>query len=68
MGDKIFARQVAVDSGISIIPGSELIADYRQASQFAERTGYPILLKAAAGGGGKGMKIVKNAGGFEGCL
>lgn len=59
MGDKIFARQVAVDSGISIIPGSELIADYRQAAQFAERTGYPILLKAAAGGGGKGMKIVK---------
>ena len=59
MGDKIFARQVAVDTGISIIPGSQLIGDYRQATEFADQTGYPVLLKAAAGGGGKGMKIVK---------
>jgi acetyl-CoA carboxylase biotin carboxylase subunit len=59
MGDKIFARQVAVDTGISIIPGSQLIGDFRQATEFADQTGYPVLLKAAAGGGGKGMKIVK---------
>jgi acetyl-CoA carboxylase biotin carboxylase subunit len=48
MGDKIFARQVAMDTEINIIPGSQLIGDYRQAAEFADQTRYPVLLKAAA--------------------
>ncbi len=58
MGDKLFARKLVRDLGIPIIPGSELAASLEEASRAAERVGYPILLKAAAGGGGKGMKIV----------
>ncbi|MFH2128808.1 MAG: biotin carboxylase N-terminal domain-containing protein, partial [bacterium] len=58
MGDKLVARQVAAAVGIPMIPGSEQIDTPRDALQAAERIGYPVLLKASAGGGGKGMKIV----------
>ena len=58
MGDKLFARNMAKDIGIPIIPGSELIHDYHEAMHVAEQVGFPVLLKAAAGGGGKGMKTV----------
>ncbi|MGE5253413.1 MAG: acetyl-CoA carboxylase biotin carboxylase subunit [Planctomycetaceae bacterium] len=61
MGDKIFARQMAKDLGIPVIPGSELIQDLDQATRAAEELGYPVLLKAAAGGGGRGMKIARQA-------
>ena len=58
MGDKLFARNMAKDIGIPIIPGSELIHDSHEATHVAEQVGFPVLLKAAAGGGGKGMKTV----------
>ena len=58
MGDKLFARNMAKDIGIPIIPGSELIHDSHEAMHVAEQVGFPVLLKAAAGGGGKGMKTV----------
>lgn len=58
MGDKIFARRVAKETGVDIIPGSQMVTDWRQAAEFAAQIGYPVLIKAAAGGGGKGMKIV----------
>ncbi len=58
MGDKILARQTAASLGIPVIPGSELAQDLSQALATAETVGYPVLLKAAAGGGGRGMKIV----------
>jgi len=58
MGDKLFARNMAKDIGIPIIPGSELIHDSHEAVHVAEQVGFPVLLKAAAGGGGKGMKTV----------
>jgi acetyl-CoA carboxylase biotin carboxylase subunit len=58
MGDKLFARNMAKDIGIPIIPGSELIHDSHEARHVAEQVGFPVLLKAAAGGGGKGMKTV----------
>jgi acetyl-CoA carboxylase biotin carboxylase subunit len=61
MGDKIFARQMAKDLGIPVIPGSGLIQDLGQAIRAAEELGYPVLLKAAAGGGGRGMKIARQA-------
>lgn len=58
MGDKLVARQVVKYLGIPLIPGSDRIADYHEAMKTAENIGYPMLLKASAGGGGKGMKIV----------
>ncbi len=58
MGDKLLARNMAKDLGIPVIPGSELVRDLREAMHVAEQVGFPVLLKAAAGGGGKGMKTV----------
>jgi len=58
MGDKLYARKLVGELGIPIIPGSELASDLEAASRAAGTVGYPVLLKAAAGGGGKGMKIV----------
>ena len=58
MGDKLAARQAAAGLGVPVVPGSGLIDKFSRASAMAEDVGYPILLKAAAGGGGKGMKTV----------
>ena len=58
MGDKLAARQAVASLGIPVVPGSGLIDEFSNASAMAEDVGYPILLKAAAGGGGKGMKTV----------
>ena len=62
MGDKLLARKMAKELGIHVIPGSELVRDDQDAMRVAEKVGYPVLLKAAAGGGGKGMKIVEGPG------
>jgi acetyl-CoA carboxylase biotin carboxylase subunit len=59
MGDKIAARQMAKNLGIPIIPGSALIQSLEEIFPPAEKIGYPLLLKAAAGGGGRGMKIAR---------
>lgn len=59
MGDKLYARKLVEGLGVSIIPGSELVSNLGEAVEAAEKVGYSILLKAAAGGGGKGMKIVE---------
>jgi acetyl-CoA carboxylase biotin carboxylase subunit len=61
MGDKLLARKMAAELGIPVIPGSELVRDGKDALRVAEEVGYPVLLKAAAGGGGKGMKIAEGA-------
>ena len=61
MGDKLLARKMVDGLGIPVIPGSELVLDERNALGVAEKIGYPVLLKAAAGGGGKGMKIVERS-------
>ena len=58
MGDKLYARKLAGEVGVSIIPGSEQVRHLNEAAEAAKRVGFPVLLKAAAGGGGKGMKIV----------
>jgi len=58
MGDKITARQKMASAGVAVVPGaSEPISD-AEAAQCAERIGYPVLVKASAGGGGKGMRRV----------
>ena len=61
MGDKLWARTMVKEIGIPVIPGSELVRDHEQARKVAETVGYPVLLKAAAGGGGKGIKTVIKA-------
>ena len=58
MGDKLAARQAVSALRIPVVPGSGLIDEFSRASAMADKVGYPILLKAAAGGGGKGMKTV----------
>jgi len=59
MGDKAQARQTAVAAGVPVLPGSpEPLADADEAAGVAAEVGYPVILKAAAGGGGRGMRIV----------
>ena len=66
MGSKTAARTLAVANGVPVVPGTtEPIADAREAAKIAKRFGYPILLKAAAGGGGKGMRVVNEPNGLE---
>lgn len=57
MGDKLQARRMADEAGVPVIPGSGLVRDLDAAGGAAAGVGYPVLLKAAGGGGGKGMKI-----------
>ncbi len=62
MGDKVLARITAQESGLPTIPGSEgLLQDADEAARLADAMGYPVLLKATAGGGGKGMRAVRAA-------
>jgi len=61
MGDKIQAKKIAKKNGLPIIEGSEgSVKSFEEAKSLCKEIGYPILIKAAAGGGGKGMKIVEN--------
>jgi len=60
LGDKLRARAMAKAAGVPLVPGSEGIADAVQARREAERIGYPVLLKASAGGGGRGMVIAND--------
>ncbi|HUJ39653.1 MAG TPA: acetyl-CoA carboxylase biotin carboxylase subunit [Candidatus Acidoferrales bacterium] len=61
LGSKTAARHVAREAGVPMVPGTlEPLADAGQAAAFAREAGYPVLLKAVAGGGGKGMRRVEN--------
>jgi acetyl-CoA carboxylase biotin carboxylase subunit len=62
MGSKTAARQLVTAAGVPIVPGTTAaVADAAEAGRIAEEFGYPVLLKAAAGGGGKGMRVVRTA-------
>ncbi len=61
MGDKNRARARMKELGLPVLPGSEVIASPEEALKEAERIGYPVMVKAAAGGGGRGMRIVPSA-------
>ncbi|MBC8328088.1 MAG: acetyl-CoA carboxylase biotin carboxylase subunit [Planctomycetes bacterium] len=66
MGDKIQSRQEMVAAGVPVIPGmTEPCPDPAAAAGFAEQIGYPVMLKASAGGGGKGIRVVRSAGKLE---
>ena len=61
MGDKLVARRTMRDAGIPVVPGSyDSIKDEDHALTVAEEIGYPVVIKAAAGGGGKGMRVIKS--------
>lgn len=69
MGSKTAARQLAIASDVPIVPGTtEPLADAEQARRIAAEFGYPVLLKAAAGGGGKGMRVVRDPGEIDRAL
>ncbi|MEM8798687.1 MAG: acetyl-CoA carboxylase biotin carboxylase subunit [Pseudomonadota bacterium] len=69
MGDKIAAKETVKALGIPVVPGSDgAIGDLDDAKEVAEGIGYPVLVKAAAGGGGRGMKIVPTADDLEAAL
>jgi propionyl-CoA carboxylase alpha chain len=61
MGDKIESKKVAIAAGVSTVPGvTEAISDVKEAKKIANEIGYPVIIKAAAGGGGKGMRIIRS--------
>lgn len=63
MGDKAMARETMKKVGVPVIPGSDgIITDQQTALKVAKKLGYPVIIKAKAGGGGKGMKIAHNDG------
>ena len=69
MGDKMAARRVAIKLGVPVVPGTEQpVADDAEAARVAERVGYPVMVKAAMGGGGKGMRLVRTPGDLAGAL
>ncbi len=59
-GDKAEAREAAIRAGVPIIPGSPPVENLKEALEIAKKIGYPVLIKAAAGGGGRGMRVVNN--------
>ncbi len=66
MGDKILAKKTAEEYGIPVIPGSDgEVKDLEEATRTGEKIGYPIIIKASAGGGGRGMVVVHNADDLE---
>ena len=69
MGSKTAARTLALSVGTPVVPGTTTpLRDADEAARLAKEFGYPILLKAAAGGGGKGMRVVREAGELAGAL
>ncbi|MDE2482968.1 MAG: ATP-grasp domain-containing protein, partial [bacterium] len=59
MGDKATAKRVMKEAGVATTPGTDILASVAEAKAAAETVGYPVLLKATAGGGGKGMRVVE---------
>ena len=60
MGNKASARESMVKANVPIIPGTGVIRDEREAIEFAREVGYPVIIKASAGGGGNGMRVVRH--------
>jgi len=61
MGNKVEARRRMMDAGVPVVPGTAALPDEQAALKAAERIGYPVLVKAAAGGGGIGMRVAQRA-------
>ena len=65
IGDKANARRLATAAGVPVTPGSEPLPNLEAASAFASQIGYPVILKASAGGGGRGMRVVQSPADLE---
>ncbi len=66
LGDKVAARQVAAKAGVPTVPGSDgLVTDMNEAADIVARIGFPVMIKAAAGGGGRGIRIARTFEEFE---
>jgi len=68
MGDKITARKIARNAKVPLVPGSDGAVTDVEAARVAEKIGYPVMIKASAGGGGKGMRLVREKDEFENLL
>ena len=66
MGDKVRARQTMEAAGVPVLPGTGVLQDADEAVAAAHEIGFPVILKASAGGGGRGMKIVRDPGSLPG--
>ena len=61
LGDKTAARALAIESGIPVVPGTkDAVQELSEVEEFCEEYGFPVILKAAMGGGGRGMRVVRN--------
>ncbi len=66
MGDKALAKETMKKAGVPVIPGSEgIVSDIKKGIEIATAIGFPVMIKASAGGGGKGMRIVRDPADFE---
>ena len=68
MGDKITARKIAQEAKVPLVPGSKGAVSDVEASVVVDEIGYPVMIKASAGGGGKGMRLVREKSEFESAL
>ncbi len=68
MGDKVTARKIAREADVPLVPGSEGAVSDVEASRVAKKIGYPVMIKASAGGGGKGMRVVNSKEEFSSSL
>jgi pyruvate carboxylase len=69
LGDKIAARKIAQAAGVAVVPGTDKpVRSAAEARVFADRVGYPVFVKAAGGGGGRGMRVVREASELEEAL
>jgi acetyl-CoA carboxylase biotin carboxylase subunit len=66
LGDKITAKKIVKEAGVPVVPGSDgVIKNFEQAKKIIDKIGYPVIIKASAGGGGRGMRIVYKESDFE---
>ena len=68
LGDKVAARRLVAQAGVPVVPGEDSAVGPQEALAAAERLGYPVLIKAVAGGGGKGIRLVRDAQEMEAAL
>lgn len=60
LGDKAVLKELMSDAGLTVIPGTKAVESLEEAKQAAERIGYPVMLKACAGGGGRGIRLIQS--------
>lgn len=68
MGQKAEARRTMTEAGVPVVPGSQEVYDAKEAAAVADEIGYPVIIKAALGGGGKGMRVAYGQEEFESCF